>query len=321
MDSQSRTEVFKSGVIMKICSKCGVEKDKNNFSKNIGRKDDLQSWCKECMKIRRLETKEHEQERKKEYYRANKKGINLNNKKYYEANKEVLLEKQKNYRKNNKESISLTRKRHYNKNKDKVLNQNTIYRAMNREVIIKQKRSYYLDNKKHIIKYRKSNAKYSNYSDKLTKEESPKVAQDGVSLMIKCRYCGKYFIPTITQANNRVKSLEKLIGGDRYFYCAVNCKKACPIYRQVKYPKTYKKATSREVDPLVRQLCFERDKWKCKTCGKNVEETSLHCHHIEGYTQNPLLGNDVENTITLCKDCHKQVHKLPGCKYYELKCN
>jgi len=59
----------------------------------------------------------------------------------------------------------------------------------------------------------------------------------------------------------------------------------------------------------------------CKKCGATQEDAPLHCHHIEGYAQNPRLGNDVDNTITLCKECHKKVHKLPGCGYYELRCN
>jgi predicted restriction endonuclease len=67
-------------------------------------------------------------------------------------------------------------------------------------------------------------------------------------------------------------------------------------------------------------MCFARDNWQCQICGKEVEEVTLHCHHIEGYTQNPLLGNDIDNVITLCKEHHKEIHKLPGCEYYELRC-
>ncbi len=71
---------------------------------------------------------------------------------------------------------------------------------------------------------------------------------------------------------------------------------------------------------------------KCIKCGEvkdisgfhkdkdTIDEVQLHCHHIEGYTQNPLLGNDIDNVITLCKACHKEVHKLPGCNYQDLRC-
>ncbi len=65
---------------------------------------------------------------------------------------------------------------------------------------------------------------------------------------------------------------------------------------------------------------YYRDNWECQICGKTINEVQLHCHHIEGYTQNPILGNDIDNVVTLCKKCHKKVHKLPGCNYYDLRC-
>jgi len=36
--------------------------------------------------------------------------------------------------------------------------------------------------------------------------------------------------------------------------------------------------------------------------------------------QNPIESADLDMVITLCKGCHKEVHKLPGCKYNDLKC-
>jgi 5-methylcytosine-specific restriction endonuclease McrA len=35
---------------------------------------------------------------------------------------------------------------------------------------------------------------------------------------------------------------------------------------------------------------------------------------------NKVMANDPDNCITLCKDCHKQVHSREGCKYSDLKC-
>jgi len=158
-------------------------------------------------------------------------------------------------------------------------------------------------------------------NNKLTIDEAPKLSSDKISLEVKCRYCGKYFIATNLQASGRLQSLNGTTSGDKFLYCSEGCKQACPVYWQKKYPKGFKKASSREVNPLVRQMCFERDDWKCTKCGAGPEETILHCHHIEGYAQNPLLGNDVTNTITLCKKCHQAVHKFPKCSYHDLKCN
>lgn len=35
---------------MKTCTKCGIEKDKSEYGKRIESKDNLNSWCKDCVK-------------------------------------------------------------------------------------------------------------------------------------------------------------------------------------------------------------------------------------------------------------------------------
>jgi len=35
---------------------------------------------------------------------------------------------------------------------------------------------------------------------------------------------------------------------------------------------------------------------------------------------NPLESADLDNCVTLCKNCHKEVHGKEGCKYNELRC-
>jgi len=68
-------------------------------------------------------------------------------------------------------------------------------------------------------------------------------------------------------------------------------------------------------------MVFERDNWKCQKCGS---DKSLESHHIDPKSLNPGFANDMDSCITLCKDCHKEVHMKDGCRYYELrrsKCN
>ena len=54
----------------------------------------------------------------------------------------------------------------------------------------------------------------------------------------------------------------------------------------------------------------------CQKCGQ--EGGSLHCHHIDPVISNPIESADVDNCITLCKICHREVHRLPKCNNYEL---
>lgn len=143
-------------------------------------------------------------------------------------------------------------------------------------------------------------------------------------LQVKCAYCGKWYIPTITRVRNRIDALDMdnndRTCGEARFYCSDRCKEACPIFRQHKYPKGFKLSTSREVQPELRQMVLKRDDYTCQICGKTVDEVQIHCHHITGIKQNPIESADVDNCIALCKGCHKKVHQQDGCKYYELKC-
>lgn len=55
-----------------------------------------------------------------------------------------------------------------------------------------------------------------------------------------------------------------------------------------------------------RRDVLERDTCVCQLCGADGDETSLHVHHIEKYSENENLRTDVENGITLCEFCHSQ---------------
>ena len=137
-------------------------------------------------------------------------------------------------------------------------------------------------------------------------------------MQVKCTYCGKWYVPTTDSVQKRIKALDGRGTGENRFYCSSNCKAACSIYRQVKYPKGFKPSTSREVQPELRQLVFERDSYTCQKCNKS--DVEIHCHHIDPVSQNPIESADMDNCITLCKSCHKEVHKQSGCSLQELKC-
>ena len=127
-------------------------------------------------------------------------------------------------------------------------------------------------------------------------------------------------LPTNLQVKNRVQAFNGAMHGEARFYCSENCKQPCPTYDQNKYPKDFKKATSREVVPLLRQLVLKRDNYTCQKCWVTTKTAQLHVHHEKSYTLNKIMANDPDNCITLCKECHKWVHSQDGCKYSDLKC-
>jgi hypothetical protein len=56
-----------------------------------------------------------------------------------------------------------------------------------------------------------------------------------------------------------------------------------------------------------RSKVFERDDFTCKKCGQRGGV--LNAHHIKSFAKHKNLRTIVENGITLCKKCHKTLHK------------
>lgn len=144
------------------------------------------------------------------------------------------------------------------------------------------------------------------YSTKLIPYEEVREGKDGL-LEVTCLYCNKYFIPKCTDVIRRVQIINGTEQGSARFYCSDGCKKACPIYGQILYPKGFKKSTSREVQAPLRKLVLARDNWTCQKCSE--VDLELHCHHIDPVVNNPVESADVDNCITLCKTCHIEIHK------------
>ena len=161
---------------------------------------------------------------------------------------------------------------------------------------------------------------YSAYKDKLGIYEETRKQKNTEILEAKCVYCGKWFSPTRGAVNNRLAAINVLSHGEGRLYCSENCKQACPTYGKKLYPKGFKHVTSREVSTYLRQMVLERDNWTCQICGKTSKEAQLHCHHMDPATQNPMFQNVMDSCITLCKDCHKVVHRQRGCRYIDLRC-
>ena len=100
----------------KICKKCNIEKEINDFYKNKRSKDEYDNVCKICLKrctekrkedsIKyRKKSKEKRKEYQKNYYLKNKNELDVKNKEYYEKNINKIKEYKIKYAIDNKDKI------------------------------------------------------------------------------------------------------------------------------------------------------------------------------------------------------------------------
>lgn len=169
-----------------------------------------------------------------------------------------------------------------------------------------------------VRKAHQNSASFDTWAHRLVTDDQPQRDPDG-KLSVACAYCGRRFRPNLRTIISRVRALEGRMRGESRFYCGDACKEACPIYhRQINFKGQKGTAgTSRETSAWLRQEAFKRDNWTCQKCGAGVKST-LEAHHIKPYAEFPTEVLDLPNLITLCKNCHNEIHHLPGCGYAEI---
>jgi len=216
----------------------------------------------------------------------------------------------------NKKKKKECSKRYYAKNKDEIKEYQKEYRKNNKDKI----KEYRENNKDRIKGYCQLPALYDIYAYQISYAEATRRDPENEELLqVKCAYCGKGFNPTNLSVNNRIAALNGRGRGEQKLYCSKECKRLCPTFNKVKYSaeETNTKNLSREVQPELRQMVFERDEWTCIKCGAIK---SLQCHHIEGIQWNPIESADIDICVTFCVKCHSEAHKDEGCRYYDLQC-
>ena len=64
-----------------------------------------------------------------------------------------------------------------------------------------------------------------------------------------------------------------------------------------------------------RTFVFQRDKYTCQEC-KQVGGR-LEAHHIKAFKKYPDLRLDINNGLTLCKECHKKTDTYGWANYWK----
>lgn len=118
---------------------------------------------------------------------------------------------------------------------------------------------------------------------------------------IKCKNCNKLF---------KVKPYRK----DTAIACSNECRKilwSTSPNRKGELHPNWKGGVSLERDKIKntieykmwREDVYKKDNYTCQKC-KNNTGGNLHAHHILNFSNHIELRCDVENGITLCKNCH-----------------
>lgn len=64
-----------------------------------------------------------------------------------------------------------------------------------------------------------------------------------------------------------------------------------------------------------RSSIIKRDKYTCQKCGVKDNRRrgiTVIAHHIKSFSEYPKLRLDINNGMTLCKECHRKEHNIKG---------
>lgn len=101
-----------------------------------------------------------------------------------------------------------------------------------------------------------------------------------------------YWNDLITRACVHDGKIYVLEGQKKYFPWEANANKRA---RNSSYYRNWQKKV------------FERDNYTCRICGKVGGD--LNAHHIKPWKKYPEKRYEVENGLTLCVECHRNIHR------------
>ena len=227
---------------MKVCIKCHIKKELNEFGKSAKHKSGIHNVCLECMRIRsKKQYKKHQKERK---------------------------EKARKYAQNHKQDRKEYQDQYYAKMKSQ--GKQGIFANRDSKTCYKCKETLGID------KFNKRTA---------SKDGHDNICKECQSKRDKERY-----------RNNREREIQRSIS-----YQKRNPEKA---YNSKKKFRELADLTGWDLYKWANAV-KSRDNNLCKKC---ISSENLEAHHIKPKAEYPQLALQVENGITLCKDCHKKEH-------------
>jgi hypothetical protein len=100
-------------------------------------------------------------------------------------------------------------------------------------------------------------------------------------------------------------------------FCSVSCLAKSFVGSKAKNWKGGKSPLDKKIRETKqynewRKSVYTRDNWTCQECF--VKQKHPVAHHIKTFKDYPELRFDVSNGKTMCRSCHKKIHKEIGLK-------
>lgn len=122
---------------MKTCKKCTETKSFEQFPKQARNRDGLSGTCRDCENANRLAWSKANPEKRKatldRYKEAHPDSIKNSKIKYYDSNRDLIIDKSKKWKLDNPQKVSESGARRYAKNKERILAMNKKWNAENPE--------------------------------------------------------------------------------------------------------------------------------------------------------------------------------------------
>jgi 5-methylcytosine-specific restriction endonuclease McrA len=143
------------------------------------------------------------------------------------------------------------------------------------------------------------------------RRESGRYHGERVSLLCAC--CGKSFL----RMRNWVEQKTAFGSQIKNRYCSQECQRASArVARWARGRKRYNTIAQRKSAWSLHNSWAlkvkKRDEYRCVFCSRAgvARDGTLVAHHILSWSECPDKRFDIENGITLCRDCHKYIHKI-----------
>lgn len=139
---------------MKKCTKCGIEKDDSEFSKqqsrsknkNQSKKFHLISHCKLCVK-------QYHKQYRKQYSQAHKEELNEHKRQYYQTHRKEMCERRSLANRTHRKERNERHRQHYQKHKKEINKYAKQWRQDHKEKTREWSKDYRREHKKEIAKH------------------------------------------------------------------------------------------------------------------------------------------------------------------------